>query len=247
MMWPILSRISARSPPVCLCRTTAVAKNLRSRLGTRSVSERSESSSETPRFCSSKCAAELLADGVGHFVGDQAHARLQAVAGAQRAGDQLQGVGQLRGELLQAFAASQPDPNERQYADESGADGSRDERRSGHAHRDSGPQRQAAGDQREFREIQRRVGLFQEQREIAKPREDRLDQIGAGVQGALLQDAFFFVPGAGAFQPRQQIQTIFHMGCGAVAQEHGDAYDQGGDSDEYGRGYQQWAHLLARA
>ena len=57
---PILSRISDRSPPVCRCRITAVTKNRRSRLGTRSHIDRRLSSMATPRFCSSNTRPNSL-------------------------------------------------------------------------------------------------------------------------------------------------------------------------------------------
>ena len=58
-----------------------------------------------PRFCSSKRAAEFAADRLRHFVGHEVETRRKAMAGTQRAGDQLQRIGQLLGELSQSPAA----------------------------------------------------------------------------------------------------------------------------------------------
>ena len=92
---PILSRISARSPPVCLCRMTAVAKNLRSRFGTRSVRFSSASSIGHAEVLLLERAVELLADRRRHLVAHQVHAGAEAVTGPERPGDQLQRLGQL--------------------------------------------------------------------------------------------------------------------------------------------------------
>ena len=105
--WPILSRISAKSPPVCRCRMMAVAKNLRSRLGTRLVRSFEGFLQRDAEVLFFERAAEFAADRVGHFLGDQAEAGRQAVAGAEGAGDQLERFGQLGGKLSQPSLAPQ--------------------------------------------------------------------------------------------------------------------------------------------
>ena len=113
---PILSRISARSPPVCRCRITAVTKNLRSRLGTRSHMRVQAFFQGDAEVLLLEDAAELLADRGGHFRGDHVEAEGQALPGAERAGHHLQGVGQLGGEGLQPLAAAEQQPHQRQAA-----------------------------------------------------------------------------------------------------------------------------------
>ena len=95
-----------------------MTKNLRSRLGIRSHIDRSESSREMPRFCSSKTRPNSLLSG-----GDISPATMlkpdgQALARAQRAGQHVHGVGELRGEGLQPPLAPPEEPEDGQAGHE---------------------------------------------------------------------------------------------------------------------------------
>ncbi len=101
---------------------TAVAKNFRSRFGTRSVSVFERFFQRHAEVLLFERAAELAADRVRHFVGHQVEAGRQAMTGPQGAGDQLQRFGQLRCERLQpplaleaaaTRSAAQPTPTPR--------------------------------------------------------------------------------------------------------------------------------------
>ena len=238
---PILSRISARSPPVCRCRITAVTKNFRSRLGTRSARSAELSSRGMPRFCSSKTRPNSLPSGAGISVATRLKPKARLCPARSAAGQHFHGVGQLGGEGLQPPL---PPPEDARTAAGSASTGRRRAARPWPpgAPMTQPPARPPPGSPREpasLRHGQRRVGLLEQQLEVAEAFEERLEQARPGSSGrassaALLQQVLLGRRGdwrrsAGPAGPRCGLPA-----CARSSSHHGAP--PGGDAQEHGGG-----------
>ena len=142
-----------------------MAKNFRSRFGMRSVMLSRALFERNAQVLLLEHAVEFLADRGRHFLGDQVEAGGQAVSGPQRPGDQLQGVGQLLGELLQAGVGGEAAA--RSAAARPAASRQRQHDRRDASRRPAGPtcppRPVTPRNDEELRRRQRRVGLLEQQ------------------------------------------------------------------------------------
>ena len=102
MTYDRLSRISAKFPPVSRCSMTAVTKNLTSTSGTRVGQVYQSIANWHAEFLLFEKLAELSGDGFRYFVGDHFQGGGESVAGANGAGQRIDG---FRKEFFEFFKA----------------------------------------------------------------------------------------------------------------------------------------------